>query len=86
MKTTKRIVSTLAALGVVMSGAWRASAETPTVDLPPFHEQATKLVPAGKLGQVLRQERQLRPPVLPLMFGDRPLFSIFLLQCRQRAS
>ena len=57
MRTTKRIVSALAALGVVMSGAWRASAKTPTVYLPPFHEQATKLVPDGKLGQVLRLER-----------------------------
>ncbi len=57
LKTSKRIVSTLAALGVVMSGACRASAETPTVYLPPFHERATKLVPNGKLGQVLRQER-----------------------------
>lgn len=35
-------------------GSW---AQTPTVFLPPFYEAATKLMPDGKLGQILKMER-----------------------------
>src|SRR5208282_3231015 len=52
----KTIVLTAAALALAGSKECSASPQTPTVALSPFYEEAAKLVPAGKLGQVLKQE------------------------------
>jgi hypothetical protein len=48
------IVLTVAILCVVMADGSRA--QSPTVFLPTFYEDATKLTPEGKLGQVLKKE------------------------------
>jgi pimeloyl-ACP methyl ester carboxylesterase len=57
MKCLARCVSlATAAICAVGSSESIASARAPTVSLSPFYEEATKLIPDGKLGQVLAKE------------------------------
>jgi pimeloyl-ACP methyl ester carboxylesterase len=53
-KLVARIGLTFAILAVAMANGSRA--QRPTVFLPPFYEDATKLTPGGKLGQILKKE------------------------------
>ncbi len=52
----KYLALTIATLGVVALSAAGSATQTPTVYLPPFHEQASHLTPDGKLGQVLSRQ------------------------------
>jgi hypothetical protein len=51
----RRILLALAVLGTMGSGLSLSHAQTPTVYLPKFHEDAAKLSPDRKLGQILRK-------------------------------
>ncbi len=57
MKARARCIGpALAILSVVGTSLSPLHAQTPTVYLPKFHNQATKLSPDGKLGQVLSRQ------------------------------